>query len=129
MTIYTTAQDVHREIIEAIEGGDAKAAEFDLDQIAANCWKYRADEQGFTSTADTGEFWAQVEDAALTDFTARISPGDHEGTATATVYGFNGWEVDSWEVPAAESLEAIFRAAGYGITRVDGKDIAVHRQN
>lgn len=61
---YTTITDaIEREIIAAIEAGDAKAEEFDIDAIAdAVIGDY---EDGFALKVEESEFWETVAEHAI----------------------------------------------------------------
>lgn len=64
----TTMQDVHAEIIEAIEGNGADVAsrdEYDIAAIADRCYEYSPELRAFVQTISPDEFWPIVEEAAL----------------------------------------------------------------
>lgn len=65
----STRSEVDAEISDAIEAAGtevARAAEYDLDAIARECYEYRsqpgkAQAAGFVQTSTTEEFWASVQ--------------------------------------------------------------------
>lgn len=62
--IFATSDDVHTEIVTALESSAEVAdadAEFDIEAIADECFVYDAAAGGFVQSADTVEFWASVE--------------------------------------------------------------------
>ena len=61
MATFTTATDAKAAIADAIEAGDAQAADFDIDAIFDATHTFDQDAQVFTQTSDTAEFWAAVE--------------------------------------------------------------------
>lgn len=69
MTAYSTRNEaIDREIIAAIEAGDATRSEFDIDAIADEVIDQVITETGqvtYQVTADTNTFWAAVERHAL----------------------------------------------------------------
>lgn len=69
MTAYSTRNEaIEREIIAAIEAGDATRSEFDIDAIADEVIDQVITETGqvtYQVTADTDDFWAAVERHAL----------------------------------------------------------------
>lgn len=69
MTAYSTRNEaIDREIIAAIEAGDATRSEFDIDAIADEVIDQVITETGqvtYQVTADTADFWATVERHAL----------------------------------------------------------------
>ena len=69
MTAYSTRNEaIEREIVTAIEAGDATRNEFDIDAIADEVIEQVITETGqvtYQVTADTDDFWAAVERHAL----------------------------------------------------------------
>lgn len=69
MTAYSTRNEaIEREIVTAIEAGDATRNEFDIDAIADEVIEQVITETGqvtYQVTADTDDFWVAVERHAL----------------------------------------------------------------
>lgn len=75
--IFTTKNDARTYVIQAIENGDANAAEFNIGQIVDACFTYdpapdRVQNAGFILAVDNAEFWQAVEAAAYDDFPAKF---------------------------------------------------------
>ena len=69
---FTTKADVVAEITQAIENGDARAEEYDLDAIADECFTYdpaagHIQHAGYHQTATVEEFWQSVERHAINE--------------------------------------------------------------
>ncbi|WP_172121165.1 hypothetical protein [Actinomyces faecalis] len=68
MTAYTTRNEaIDREIIPAIEAGEASASEYDIDAIADEVLYTTGEGAGYRYqvTDDTDAFWAAVQRHAL----------------------------------------------------------------
>lgn len=108
--IYATMDDVHAEIVQAIENdSSALAAEYNLDAIAADCYTYdpaagRIQDAGWKATADVEDFWASVERHTITEFGVEFVRGttDDQEAWGNTV----GWlQVTGWEGGEVETIQ------------------------
>ena len=65
--MYTTFADCKQEVAAAINAGAADESMYDLDAIAAECFTWDDEAQGFDSTATIDEFWTSVADHDISE--------------------------------------------------------------
>lgn len=97
MNRYATRDEaIQREIIDAIEAGEATAAEFDIDAIAAEVLGDYS--EGYAQQVDADEFWQIVaRHAFLARYSAEmVDPGD--GTVEIEVHTEASGRL-SWDTP------------------------------
>lgn len=114
-TYYTTSTDARDEFVAAIEsGGNAVAAEYDMDEIVGENITWDEGRQAFYQHTDTDEFWKSVEAHALDEFQVtfiedvyddQAIPGNTVGTMHILGWDDETVEEVTYSTPTPEEWE------------------------